>query len=107
MPAVDVMYGSGLGPGSSWGKLGQRVRKIALEDQPTWDYMKEFEPSILELLAGFGFFMRCSARWSKLLISESSSGSQSSLRIAVPARGKAMISLALIQQIRSVFLDIC
>ena len=106
MPAVDVMYGSGISPELSWGDLGQRVRKVALGDQPLWDYVKEFLSSILELLAGFSFFMRCSARWSKLLISESSSGFQSSLRSRVRARGIAMISLASIQQIRSVVSDI-
>ena len=93
----------------SWIELGQpdqRLRKVALEDQPSWDYVKEFFFSILELLAGFSFFMRCSARWSKLLISESSSGFQSSLRSMVRARGIAMISLASIQQIRSVVSDI-
>ena len=100
------MYGSGMGPESSWGDLGQRVRTVALEDQPSWDYVKEFESSILELLAGFGFFMRCPARWSKLLISESSSCFQSSLRSTVPARGEAMISLASIQQMKFVVSDI-
>ena len=100
------MYGSGIGPELSWGDLGQRVRKVASEDQPSWDYVKEYLWSILELLAGFNFFMRCSARWSKLFISESSSGFQSSLRSTVPARGIAMISLASVQQIRSVVSDI-
>ena len=100
------MYGSGMGPESSWGDLGQRFRKVALEDQPSRDYVKEFESSILELLAGFDFFMRCSARWSKLLSSESSSGFQSSLRSTVPARGVAMISLASIQKMKSAVSDI-